>query len=230
MAGVEVTGTELYDQMSGETTDMTMRQRPDLYEETNFGGTQPAEGQPTIPSGELPTFPTGEELPEIPSAERLAPRQAPDLDIIDLGDFKYTTATNAEKILVGSISTWLKAQLRAYKYNPSTKTKININDFVLDVDGLKLRVIDRYGNLRMVRLSNKNGGYLALRSVIESNVASTKKKISEIFPEFDFTKITLSKEALRELKLSTLTKKSQIYHQTRLPKTSHRLQLRHPPQ
>jgi hypothetical protein len=40
MAGAEVTGTELYDQMSGETTDMTMRQGPDLFQETNFGGTQ----------------------------------------------------------------------------------------------------------------------------------------------------------------------------------------------
>jgi hypothetical protein len=46
---------------------------------------------------------------------------------------------------------------RAYNYNPSTKTKININDFVLDVDGLKLKVIDRDGSTRMVPLSNKNG-------------------------------------------------------------------------
>jgi hypothetical protein len=63
MAGAEVTGTELYTQLSGETTDMIMEQRPDLYEETNFGGT-PAEEQPAAPTGgELPTIPSAEGQP-----------------------------------------------------------------------------------------------------------------------------------------------------------------------
>jgi hypothetical protein len=90
MAGAEVTGTELYDQMSGETTDMTMRQGPDLFEETNFGGTLPAEEQPTIPAGGLPA---------IPSAEQPAPLEAPDLDIIDLGDFNTTPPRILKKFL-----------------------------------------------------------------------------------------------------------------------------------
>jgi hypothetical protein len=113
MAGADVTGTELYTQLSGETTDMIMEQRPDLYEETNFWGT-PAEEQPAAP--------TGGELPTIPSAEGPAHPEAPDLDIIDLGSTKYETLENSKKIHVGSISTWVKAVRRAYDYKPTAKT------------------------------------------------------------------------------------------------------------
>jgi hypothetical protein len=137
MAGAEVTGTELYDQMSGESTDMTMRQGPDLFQETYFGGTPlpgpPAEEQPVTPVGGQP-----------------APPDAPDLGVIDLGDFQYSTATSSEKILLGSVSTWVKAVRRAYNYNPGTKTRIDIRDFKRDKDGLMLLVVDG-GRTREVR-------------------------------------------------------------------------------
>jgi hypothetical protein len=198
MAGADSTGTELYTQMGGDTNDMNMEQRPDLYEETNFGGTP--EEEPA----------TGGEPPKVPSAEGPATPEAPDLNIIDLGSTQYETLQASQKILVGSISTWVKAIRRAYDYNPTAKTRININDFVLNADGLSLKVIESSGNLRLVRLSNKSrGGYLVLKSVIDRSIIATRQKLSEIFPGIDFTNINLSKEGREILalknKIPTLT-------------------------
>lgn len=201
MAGAEVTGTELFDQMSGETTDMTMRQGPDLFEETNFGGTPPVDEQPTIPAGGCQTFLQRNSQPLL----KLQILILKTLEALNTSPLRIL-----KKILVGSIATWVKSVRRAYNNNPSTKTRINIDDFVFDKDGLKLKVIDRDGSPRMVPLSNRGrGGYLVLKNVINRSIVATRQKLSEIFPGIDFAKIDLSKETREILtlkeKIPTLT-------------------------
>jgi hypothetical protein len=63
------------------------------------------------------------------------------LKYLDLGDLKYETVDTRQRTLIGSIASWVAHVRSAYNYRPTGKTVINLNDFLLDSGGLKLKVV-----------------------------------------------------------------------------------------
>jgi hypothetical protein len=107
------------------------------------------------------------------------------LKYLDLGGLKYETADMRQRPLIGSIASWVAHVRSAYNYRPTGKTVINLNDFLLDSGGLKLKVVVK-GQVKAFKIGYRGRvGYLTLKGLAETNIP-LRRKLEGIFPDFDF--------------------------------------------